>query len=55
MKRLQAGYEISGTYLDLLALLIRPCRVVGRRQHMYILAVPYDAAEHPAEGQEHLL
>ena len=41
--------------LDLQALLLRPRRAVGRREHLHSLAVPDDAAEDAAEGQEHLL
>ncbi len=46
--------QASDTDLDLLPLLIRPRRVVGRGQHMDGLAVPDDAAEDPAERQEDL-
>lgn len=47
--------RLCSTNLNLQALLIRPRRAVRRRQHLYSLAVPDDAAEDAAEGQEPLL
>ena len=47
--------RICGTNLDLQAILLRPRRAVGRGEHLHSLAIPDDAAEDAAEGQEHLL
>ena len=46
---------MCGADLDLQAVLLRPGRAIGRGQHLHSLAVPDDAAEDAAEGQEHLL